>query len=431
MAEAAGTVDGAQQAHQDAQRPGRLKSVGMSRQPPHGVEGHRRPGDGFMVLAPGVGPGDGKFNGLVAGRDAHFVGQLADVLGRDAADAFGPFRRVLLDLLLEQLERGLDRGAVVEGVGTQQAGLGVGPAVVDRLVAGGIPPQLVLRIDAAFPDRQVGAHKKAELLAFRILVHELRAVGVGDQEIPVIKPQSDDLADDGQQQGSVGAGLDRYPVVGDGGVTGAHRVDGDETSALAFEFAQRLFQGIRVMIFGRADHHEQFGPFQVGAAELPERAADGVDHSGRHVDRAETAVGGIIGGAELFGEETGQRLHLVPPGKERQLPGIGGANAGQALFEYGEGLVPGDGDEIAGTALAALPAFQRAEQAGRGILLHDARGPLGADHALVQGMLGVALDIANLAVPEVNPDAAAAGAHIASRGLDFGLAGFAIAMAFW
>ncbi len=78
VAEAAGTVDGAEQRHQDGQRTDGLEAVGMRRQAAHGVEGHRIAGDGFVFLAPGIGPGDRQFDALVARGDAHFVGQAAD-----------------------------------------------------------------------------------------------------------------------------------------------------------------------------------------------------------------------------------------------------------------------------------------------------------------------------------------------------------------
>src|SRR4029077_504212 len=52
-------------------------------------------------------------------------------------------------------------------------------------------------------------------------------------------------------------------------------------------------------------------------------------------------------------------------------------------------------------------------------LLHDAARTLGADHTLVQRMLGVAVDVTQRAVFKVYADAAAARAHIAGRGFDF------------
>src|SRR3990172_4408712 len=108
------------------------------------------------------------------------------------------------------------------------------------------------------------------------------------------------------------------------------------------------------MIFGGTDHHEQLGALEVGAAEFPERAADGVDHSGRHIDRAETAVRGVIRGAELARKEPGQRLHLVAAGEQREFFGICGAYPGEALLHDRECLVPGNCLELARAALGTL-----------------------------------------------------------------------------
>ena len=81
-----------------------------------------------------------------------------------------------------------------------------------------------------------------------------------------------------------------------------------------------------------------------------------------------------------------------------------------------QGLVPGDLAEVARAARA--DAQQRRLQPRRRIVLHDAGRALAAQHALVHGMVAVALDVADLAVLEEHADAAAAGAHVAGGGLD-------------
>ena len=82
-----------------------------------------------------------------------------------------------------------------------------------------------------------------------------------------------------------------------------------------------------MMVLGGADHHEELRALEVGPAELPERAADRVDHAGGHVDRAEAAVRRVVGRAELAREQPGQRLHLVAAGEERELLRIGRADS--------------------------------------------------------------------------------------------------------
>ena len=65
-------------------------------------------------------------------------------------------------------------------------------------------------------------------------------------------------------------------------------------------------------------------------------------------------------------------------------------------------------------------ALQRLRQARRRVLFHDARRALGADHAFVDGVLGIAVDVADFAATQVHADAAAACAHVTGGGLDFG-----------
>jgi hypothetical protein len=86
-----------------------------------------------------------------------------------------------------------------------------------------------------------------------------------------------------------------------------------------------------MVVFGRTDHHEQLGALQIGPTKLPERAADRVDHAGGHVDRAEATVGGVVGRAKLPRKQAGQRLHLVAPGEQGELLGVGGGSSAGAL----------------------------------------------------------------------------------------------------
>ena len=251
------------------------------------------------------------------------------------------------------------------------------------------------------------------MVAGAVLVHQLAGVGVARQELAVVQAELDDLVDQRQQQRAVRARLDRHPLVGDGRVAGAHRVDRDEASARALELRQRDLHRVAVMVLGGADHHEQLGAVQVRPAELPEAAADGVDHAGGHVHRAEAAVRRIVGRAELAREQSRQGLHLVAAGEQRKLLRVGGTDLLQPLLEQRQRLVPLDRHELTVTALAARLAQQRLGQPRRRVLLHDAGRTLGADHALVERVIGVALDVAHLAVAQMHADAAAAGAHVA------------------
>lgn len=107
-------------------------------------------------------------------------------------------------------------------------------------------------------------------------------------------------------------------------------------------------------------------------------------------------MGGVVGGAELLGERAGEGLHLVATGEEGELLEVGGTQVGRAVGEELEGLIPGDDLEVQVPRSAPAAAAGAGSAAPR-VLLHD-RGALGADDALVQGVVGVALDVAHLAV---------------------------------
>src|SRR3546814_12785748 len=76
------------------------------------------------------------------------------------------------------------------------------------------------------------------------------------------------------------------------------------------------------MVLGDPEQHEIAGVVPVGLTELPERAADAVEAGGRHVHRAEAAVGSEVRRAELRRPPAGQRLALVAAGEEREAPGL-------------------------------------------------------------------------------------------------------------
>ena len=173
-----------------------------------------------------------------------------------------------------------------------------------------------------------------------------------------------------------------------------------------------------MVVFGGTDHHKQLGAVQIGPAELPEGTAYGIDQPCGHIHRAETAVCSVVRRAELLGEHSGQRLHLVAAGKQRKLLGVFGAQLAQALLQDLEDLLPGDLLEVRIAAFAAAAASQRLGQPRRRILFHNPRRTLGADHAFVQRVVGIALDVPNLAVAQGDADPAAAGTHITGGVLD-------------
>ena len=223
VAEAAGAVDGPQDAHQDAERADGLEAVGVGGHAAHGMEGDRIAGDGGVLVVPAVGPGDRQFDLLIARGHAHLVRQAADGRGRDAGDGRRPLRRAVLHPLLEELEAGLDRGAVLQGVAAHQARVGARGVGAARRLASRSHQSLFSRVDAPSSTSASTAMEEPVVVARRVVDHQFRGVAVLDQEVPVIEPELDQLVDDGEQQGAVGARLDRHPLVGDGRVAGADR----------------------------------------------------------------------------------------------------------------------------------------------------------------------------------------------------------------
>src|SRR5690606_7952588 len=111
-----------------------------------------------------------------------------------------------------------------------------------------------------------------------------------------------------------------------------------------------------------------------------------------------------------------RRLAVVATGEEDQLVLIALADRTQPVGGELHRLVPLDLDKLATAALAHT--LQRFLQPRRRVVLHDPGRALGAEHALVHRMIGIALDVAQAAVLDVDADAAAAGAHVAGGGLD-------------
>ena len=228
------------------------------------------------------------------------------------------------------------------------------------------------------------------------------------------------LVHQGQHEQAVGARAKADPFVGDGGVARLHRVHRDELRAAGLQFGDAELDRVGIVILGDAEHQHVLRAVPVDVAEFPETAADGVEAGRRHVDRAKAAMRGEIGGAELLGPPAGEGLTLVAAGEEGELARLGGPDRAEPLGGEGQRLLPFDFLEVAAAALAS--AQQGLVEAGRGVVVHDAGGTLAAQHALVDRMVGVALDVADAAVLQVDADAAAAGAHVAGGG--FGGVGY-------
>jgi len=148
----------------------------MRRQSAHRVESDGVAGNGVVLLTPGVGPTDRQFDTLITCRDAHFVGKAADGIGRNAGHSLSPLRRVVLDTFVQQLERRLDRRAVLHLEFAKQEGIGALGMRHHRLVRLAIPPQLVLRVVTGLLLRHLGAQEHAEFVAGLVAVHQFAGV---------------------------------------------------------------------------------------------------------------------------------------------------------------------------------------------------------------------------------------------------------------
>src|SRR6185312_8527671 len=160
-----------------------------------------------------------------------------------------------------------------------------------------------------------------------------------------------------------------------------------------------------------AEEQEEARMLPIRLAELPERAADGVEPGGRHVDRAEAAMRGVVRRPELARPPSGERLRLIAAGEEGEATRVAVADGAEPRRGRRHRLVPFDLAELA--AAARPDAHERLGQARRRVMLHDPRRALGAEHAAIDGMRAVSLDVADAAVAEMHFDAAAAGAHVA------------------
>ncbi len=262
----------------------------------------------------------------------------------------------------------------------------------------------------------VVARDQAVFGVARCIDHQPRRVGVTHHEFQIDFLRLEQFMHHRQHQRAVGAGTHADPFVGDRGIGGLDRIDGDVFGAARLELGQARLDRVAVVIFGDAEHDEIFGVVPIGLAEFPEAAADRIDAGRGHIDRTEAAMGCVIGRAELLRPPTGQGLALIAAGEERELTRILVADFAQPQGRQLQRLFPLDFLEIARAAFAHPQ--QRLGQPRRRIVVHDAGRALAAQHALIDRMGLVALDIADAPILEMHANAATAGAHVTSGGLN-------------
>ena len=175
--------------------------------------------------------------------------KLADGVGRDLGDLFGPLRRVLRHMLLEErpcrgdlhavdLERAL-HGRVRHGVeASPRVRIGIPDDVLFRVRFGRNLVRLralqkqhaverVLRkLHRAFL-AEVGAAQEVAV----VLAHQQRSAGVLAHEVQVVPFVLDDDVEHGHTERRVGTGLDGNPLRRLAGSDGVRRVDDDQVRA--------------------------------------------------------------------------------------------------------------------------------------------------------------------------------------------------------
>ena len=337
--EPAGHLDRTEQNLQQVQRAAGLEAVGVRRNPAHGVEGDRAADHGLVPLAPEVGPGLVDDDFLFKGRMRQLGRQPPDGHGRHAGSLGCGFRRV---------------GGVEVALGQQHEHrlvclpLRIGP----RLAQFGLHPGFVPGLErAAAPVEHqrltvIIAQEQAEISALGVALHQIARVGVAAEVVQIDLPRLEQLVHQREDEQAVGARGDAHPLIGDGVVARADRVHAHDLGAAFLEPAQPHLDRVGIVILGNTEDHEHLGPLPVRLTKLPKRAAHGVDPGSGHIDRAEPAVGSIIGGAKLLRPPAGKGLRLIAAGEKRQLLRVLLPDRGQPFDRQIQRFIPADLAEL-------------------------------------------------------------------------------------
>ena len=289
---APGRVDTAEQNLQQVDGAAGVKAVGMGGYAAHGMDADRSADHAVVAPTGPVGPRLLDDNILLEGGVRQFGGDSANGLGSQPHPRSHRVGAVLL--VKVPLGQDVERWPGASSVGKVNRAL----EARRRVTRQGAGNRTLAVVPAEDPAVLVTGETTV-LGPARILDHQPAGVGIAAQVFDIHLAGPQQLVDQGQNEQPVGPRRDGQPFIGNGGVAGSNRVDGDELDAFAFQFAKPDLDGIGIVIFGDAEHHEITGVFPVRFAELPEGAPHGVEAGSRHVDRAEPTVCGIVGRAEL------------------------------------------------------------------------------------------------------------------------------------
>ena len=409
VAETSRDVHGPEQHLQHVQRPAGLEPVGVGGDAAHRMERDRASPHRLVAAAVHVRPRDVEGHGLREGGVGDLRREAADGGGRDSRRGGDRLRGVpgVEAAPREELEGGPRGRPVREAVPASKRGTG-------RRVRGGAKGA-VDPVPHERPPLPVAREEPVPRIAGR-LRHQPRGVRVRREIAGIDLARAQQLVGQRQDEEAVRPRGDPDPLVRDRGVPGADRVDRHHLRAALLEPREPELDGVAVVVLRDPEQHEPPRVLPVRLAELPERSADRIEAGRGHVDRAEPPVGRMVGGPEPARPPAGEGLALVAPGEERELAGVGLADRAEPLDREPDGLLPRDLPELPAPALAG--AKERSREARRRVVLHDAGGALRAEHAAVDGVIGVAFDVPDRAVLQVHPDPAPAGAHVAGGGPD-------------
>ena len=357
--------------------------------------------------------------GVGAALDVDLDGFL-DLVGLKPAHLGGLLEGPLAHVLLHDLERGAGGLAVGQLVGAEH--LGVDGAVSGERVGHGdggvrlLVPHDVLVLGA---QAQLGG----TVGEAGVLMHEEGQVRPLAAEVVIPQLVLDDVVDPGEHERHVGAGTDGEPHVGAGSVGGKTGVDDDRLHAGVAQVGDHAAGGTGAVV-GRTNAPHDIGlrgralvlRQQTGQVDLGDRAV-----SERGVSRAVEAELHVVTRQVALGAARLEEVAAAPHGQEacrREELGVAAATRGadkglgalllvvlpHDVADLVDGLLPGDALPLVGAALAN--ALHGVLDAVGVVERLDTGETLGAHAALVHGVVGVALELDDLAVLDVGDHAA-------------------------
>ena len=391
-----------------------LEAVRVSGDAAHGVEGDRATNHLFVRVAAEVGPRLVQHDGRVKGGAGDFRGQCIDALRREAAllrHSFGGVSRV--EIGLGHAGHDTDMGDACTAHMAIQVGQDTGRVKRHLFAAAPVDDDRF----AIFV-----AEEQAVGLGFRVAVQKYRCIGEPREVFDVDASGLEQRMHKAEDKQTIRAGGDPDPIVRHRVVPGANGIHADDLCTAGLELTDADLDRVAVVVFGYAKQDKQLGVLPIRGAELPKRAAHGVDTARGHVDGTKPAVRGEIRRPELLCPPAGEALALIAARKEGELFRCRVAQGFEPRNGCFERFVPGNLFELARTA-GANTLQRRAQAGGRGVL-HDARRALCTQNAAIDRVVPVAFDVGDLfrtigGLFHVHVDAAAAGAHVASGLADF------------